>query len=44
MLTTALDLLGVAAICAFAWFVWQPLPLLVLGAACVAASRQMSRR
>lgn len=39
MLTTALDLLGVALIAAFAWFVWAPLPLLIAGLAILAASR-----
>lgn len=38
MLTTALDLLGIAAVSTFAWFVWPPLPLLVVGLACLAAS------
>lgn len=26
-----LDLLGLALVASFAWFVWPPLPLLVLG-------------
>ena len=38
MLTTALDLLGVALVAVFAWFVWPPLPLLVVGAAILFAS------
>lgn len=38
MLTTALDLLAVASLAAFAWFVWEPLPLVVIGAAAIAAS------
>lgn len=33
--TTAVDLVlevvGIAALCAFAWFVWAPSPLLVVG-------------
>ena len=36
--TTALDLLGVALLVAFAFFVWPPLALLVAGAGCLAAS------
>lgn len=37
-LTTALDLLGVALLVAFAFFVWEPLALLAAGAAALAAS------
>ncbi len=37
-LTTALDLLGVALLVAFAFFVWAPLALLAAGAAALAAS------
>lgn len=40
MLTTALDLSGVAMLAAFAWFVWPPLVLLVLGVAALLASRK----
>jgi len=36
--TTALDLLGVALLVAFAFFCWPPLALLVAGAAALAAS------
>lgn len=43
MLTTALDLLGVACIAAASWFVWEPAPLLVVGVASLAASRKASR-
>lgn len=43
VLTTALDLLGVAALAALAWFVWEPLPLGVVGVACLLASRKASR-
>jgi len=43
MLTTALDLLGVALLMAFAWFVWEPLPILVLAVALLLASRARSR-
>jgi hypothetical protein len=38
VLTTLLDLLGVTLIAAFAWFVWAPLPLAVVGVAILAAS------
>lgn len=37
-LTTALDLLGVALLVAFAFFVWEPLALLAAGVGCLAAS------
>lgn len=43
MLTTALDLLGAACLAAFAWFVWPPLVLLVIGLAALAISWQASR-
>lgn len=43
MLTTALDLSGVAALAAFAWFVWPPLVLLVVGAAALLASRGLTQ-
>lgn len=42
MLTTALDLLGVACLAAFAWFVWEPLPIVVVGLASLAASWRAS--
>jgi len=38
MLTTVLDLLGVALLAGFAWFVWPPLVLAVVGVAILAAS------
>lgn len=38
MLTTLLDLLGVGCLAAFAFFVWPPLVLLVVGLAALAAS------
>lgn len=38
MLTTLLDLLGVALIATFSFFVWPYLPLLVVGVAVLAAS------
>jgi len=38
VLTTLLDLLGVALLAVFAWFVWPPLPLAVVGVAVIAAS------
>jgi hypothetical protein len=38
VLTTLLDLLGVALLATFAWFVWAPLPLCVVGVAILAAS------
>lgn len=40
MLTTVMDVAGVALLAAFAFFVWAPLPLLVLGLAALAASRK----
>lgn len=43
MLSTIADLLGVALVATFAWFVWQPLPLLVVGLALLAASYASSR-
>lgn len=43
MLTTALDLLGVAALAAFAFFVWPPLVLLIIGVAALAASWKAAR-
>lgn len=43
MLSTTLDLLGVCLIGAFAWFVWEPLPLAVAGAAVLLASWRRSQ-
>lgn len=36
MLTTLLEILGVTLLAVFAFFVWPPLPLLVVGAAILA--------
>lgn len=44
MLTTVLDLLGIGLLAAFAWFLWWPLTLLVLGVAALAISRQAVSR
>lgn len=38
MVTTLLDLLGAAALGAFAWFVWPPAVLLVVGVAILVTS------
>lgn len=35
MLTTLLELFGILALAAFAWFVWPPACLLVLGVAAI---------
>lgn len=43
MVTTLLDLLGAAALGAFAWFVWPPAALLVVGAAALLASWRASK-
>lgn len=43
MVTTALELLGVASLAAFAWFCWPPLVLLVVGAAALLAAREAAR-
>ena len=40
MLSTLLDLLAVSCLVVFAWFVWPPLPLAVVGLAALAASRK----
>jgi len=42
MLTTILDLLGVASLGVFAWFVWPPTVLLVAGIACIAISARIA--
>lgn len=44
MLTTLLDLLGLALIAAFAFFVWPPLTLAVVGVGVLAASWQLASR
>jgi hypothetical protein len=43
MMTTALELIGVASLAAFAWFCWPPLVLLVIGGAALLAAREASR-
>lgn len=43
MTTTVLDILGVLAITAFAFLVWPPACLLVLGVAALIASWRASR-
>lgn len=42
-MTTVLDLLGVACVAAFAFFVWPPACLLVIGAAALLMSWRASR-
>ena len=42
VITTALDVIGVALIVVFAYFVWAPLALLVGGAAALVASWRAS--
>lgn len=42
MLTTLLDILGLALLATFAWFVWEPLPLAVAGAGVLVASWRAS--
>ena len=43
MLTTFLDLLGVACLAAAAFFIWAPACLIVVGVACLAMSWKASR-
>ena len=43
MLTTLLDLLGIALIVAFAALVWLPAAFLVAGAACLLLSWRLAR-
>lgn len=43
MLSTLAELLGVSLIAVFAWFVWQPLPLAVVGAALIVGSYASNR-
>lgn len=43
MWTKLLDLAGVACLATFAWFCWEPLPLLVVGLGALAASWQASK-
>ena len=42
--TGILDAAGVGLLSAFVYFVWPPLVLLVIGAACLLASWQMTRQ
>jgi hypothetical protein len=42
MKTTILDLLGVICLMAFTWFVWHPLPLLIVGLSLLATSFRAS--
>ena len=41
-MTTVLDLLGVACLAVFAWFVWEPLPLLIVGLSALLVSWRRS--
>ncbi len=41
-MTTVLDLVGVAALGGFAWFVWPPLVLLVLGVSALVVSWRLA--
>ena len=43
-MTTALDLLAVSCLAVFAWFVWPPAPLLVVGIASLLVSRKAARQ
>lgn len=43
MLSSLLDVVGVACLAAFAWFVWPPLSLLVAGAAMLLVSWRLTR-
>lgn len=42
MLTTLLDLLGLLLLAAFAWFVWPPATLAVLGIGALLASWRLT--
>lgn len=42
MLTTVLDLAGIVLLAGFAFFLWWPLVLLVLGVSALVVSRQAS--
>lgn len=44
MLTTLLDLLGIVLLAAFAWFIWPPLVLLVVGVFALLSSRSLTGR
>lgn len=43
MLTTALDLVGVICLAAFAWFIWPPLVLVVAAGSAIAVSWLLER-
>lgn len=43
LFSTALDLLAVVCLAVFAWFVWAPLPLLVVGVVALLVSFRHSR-
>lgn len=43
-MTTVLDLVAVICLALFAWFVWHPLPLAVVGVACLAVSYRLTTR
>lgn len=42
MRTTVLDLIGISCLCLFAFAIWPPLPLLVLGVAALTISWRAS--
>ena len=44
MLTTLLDIIGIGLLAAFAWFLWPPLVLLVVGTFALLASRTLTGR
>lgn len=43
MLTTLLGVLGTVSLAGFAWFVWPPLVLLVVGSALLVAAHEVSQ-
>lgn len=43
MVTTVLDLLAIVCLSVLAWFIWEPLPLGVIAAAALLASRKASK-
>lgn len=42
-MTTFLDLVGVACLSLFAWFVWAPAALLIIGMAALLISRKATK-
>lgn len=46
MVSTLVQALGIALVAAFSWFVWEPLPLLVVGVTLVVAveAHELSQR